>query len=148
MFRHTAWPAIALSALAACLAGTSAALQAPAEPRVAAQSRAPADTGARICNGSCIACRQPDARGVPGVYPSLVGSPVLRGDPAELALWVSRGRRGPSMPEGRYPTLMLKFDWMSAAHAAALYTYLRASYGNSAAPVNAAAMARVLERQT
>jgi mono/diheme cytochrome c family protein len=100
--------------------------------------------GARIYNGNCIACHQPDARGIPGVYPSLVGSPVLLGDQRELALWVVKGRRPPSLPAGRYPTTMLKFEWMKPGDAAALFTYVRSNFGNAGPPVDPAAVAQAL----
>ena len=48
------------------------------------------------------------------------------------------------MPEGRYPTKMLEFGWMKAADAAALFTFLRGSFGNDAAPVDAADVERAL----
>jgi mono/diheme cytochrome c family protein len=134
MYDHIAMLLIvACGALAGCSAGTSTPSQ--------------ADTGARIYNGNCISCHQPDARGIPGVYPSLVGSPVVLGDPSVLALWVVRGRRPPSMPAGRYPTTMMQFGWMNAQDAAALLTYLRSSYGNEAPPVDAPLVAHALDIQ-
>jgi hypothetical protein len=54
-----------------------------------------------------------------------------------LARWVVKGERPVSMPEGRYPTKMLQFGWMKAPDAAALFTFLRTSFGNDAAPVAA-----------
>jgi mono/diheme cytochrome c family protein len=130
MYRHAAWLPIAiLSGLGGCSAGPST-----------------SDTGARIFSGNCIACHQQDARGIPGVYPSLVGSPVLLGDPKELVLWVIRGRRPSSMPAGRYPTRMLQFGWMKDQDAAALFTYLRSHFGNAAPPVDAATMAQALSQ--
>jgi hypothetical protein len=74
----------------------------------------------------------------------LAGSPVVRGDPAELALWVLKGQRPASMPVGRYSTQMLQFGWMKPADAAALFSYLRSNFGNSAPPVAAAAVAKAL----
>ncbi len=103
-----------------------------------------AATGARLYGGNCVACHQEDARGLTGVYPSLVGSPVILGDPASLALWVVKGRRPASLPEGRYTTMMPQFGWMKAADAAALFTYLRSHFGNSAPAVDAATVAGVL----
>jgi len=132
-------------ALAGCSGGTSAPAQVPTETGPASQGSATADMGARIYNGNCIACHQQDARGIPGVYPSLVGSPVVLGDPSELALWVVKGRRPSSMPAGRYPTAMLQFGWMNAQDAAALLTYLRSSHGNEASPVDASVVARALD---
>jgi mono/diheme cytochrome c family protein len=103
-----------------------------------------AQAGARIYNGNCVPCHQQTGMGIAGVYPSLAGSPIVLGDPAQLALWVIKGQRPSSMPAGRYPTQMLQFGWMKPADAAALFSYLRSNFGNSAAPVDAAAVAEAL----
>jgi mono/diheme cytochrome c family protein len=104
------------------------------------------DIGARLYDANCIACHQPDARGIPGVYPSLVGSEVVLGDPGELALWIVMGRRPPTMPAGRYSTVMPQFGWLKPGDAAALCTYLRSSFGNAAPGVDAAAAASALRQ--
>jgi mono/diheme cytochrome c family protein len=101
--------------------------------------------GAMLFENNCVACHQQSARGIPGVYPSLAGSPVVLGDPRAFAGWVVEGRRAPSMTPGRYTTSMPKFGWMKAADAAALLTYLRSNFGNAAPPVDAAAVAGALE---
>jgi aldose sugar dehydrogenase len=103
-----------------------------------------ADAGARMYSGNCVACHQKDARGIAGVYPSLAGSPVVLGDPKELASWVIEGRRPASMPVGRYPTAMIQFNWMKPTDAAALFTYLRSNFGNQASAVDAATVAQAL----
>ena len=82
--------------------------------------------------------------GIPGAYPSLAGSPVVLGDPAELSRWVLKGQRPPSMPVGRYPSQMLQFGWMKPAEAAALFSYLRSNFGNAASPVDAATVSKAL----
>ncbi len=105
---------------------------------------AAADRGARIYGGNCVACHQQSGMGIPGVYPSLAGSPVVTGDPSELALWVIKGQRPRSLPVGRFPTQMLQFGWMKPADAAALFSYLRSNFGNSAPPVDAATVAKAL----
>jgi mono/diheme cytochrome c family protein len=126
--------------LAACSAKTPGATQAsPGAPTAIST-----EVGERIFNGNCVACHQQGAAGIPGVYPSLVRSPVVLGDPAELALWVIKGQRPASMPVGRYSTQMLQFGWLKPADAAALFTYLRSNFGNSAAPVDAATVAQAL----
>jgi mono/diheme cytochrome c family protein len=101
--------------------------------------------GARLYDANCAACHQQDARGIPGVYPTLVGSTVVLGDPKELTLWVMKGQRPASMPGGRYPTRMPDYAWMKPAAAAALFNYLRSNFGNAAPRVDAAALARALE---
>jgi mono/diheme cytochrome c family protein len=135
---HEWLPIATLGILAGCSAHTSTAPQMGPEPDSTAQK------GTRLYNGNCIACHQQDGRGVPGVYPSLVGSPVLLGDEKELALWVIKGQRPPSMPAGRYPTVMVKFGWMKPDDAAALFTYLRSGFGNAAPPVDPTTVAQAL----
>jgi len=139
------------AALAACPAKRKPAEpQASAGPATAAAAAASdagpstAEVGAHIYSGNCVPCHQQSGAGIPNVYPSLAGSPVVLGDPAQLALWVIKGQRPPSMPAGRYPTQMLQFGWMKPADAAALFSYLRSNFGNSAAPVDAAAVAKAL----
>ncbi len=116
-------------------------------PRSAAQSSAAANAGEHLYNGNCVPCHQQSGQGIPGVYPSLTGSPVLLGDPKALTLWVVKGKRPASMPEGRYSTTMLKFGWLKAADAAALFSYLRSNFGNSAPPVDPAVVAEALGQQ-
>jgi len=138
--------------LAACSAKTPGATQAsPGAPTRGAETPVAGsgassfgEVGERIFNGNCVACHQPGGAGIPGVYPSLVQSPVVLGDPRELALWVIKGQRPASMPVGRYSTQMLQFGWLKPADAAALFTYLRSNFGNSAAPVDAATVAKAL----
>jgi mono/diheme cytochrome c family protein len=136
---------VTCGAITGCSAGTSTPSQALPEAGPASRGPSTADTGARIYLGNCIACHQQDARGIPGVYPSLVGSPVVLGDPSVLALWVVKGRRPASMPAGRYPTTMMQFGWMNAQDAAALLTYLRSSHGNEAPPVDASLVSHALD---
>ena len=103
-----------------------------------------AEIGERIYSGNCVPCHQQAGTGIPGVYPSLAGSPVVTGDPVELTLWVMKGQRPHSMPAGRYSTQMLQFGWMKPADAAALFSYLRSNFGNSAGLVDAATVAKAL----
>jgi mono/diheme cytochrome c family protein len=132
------------AAVAACSAKNPAA-PAPSLGVPAANSEnASTQIGERIFNGNCVACHQPQGAGIPGVYPSLVASPVVLGDPAELSRWVIRGQRPASMPMGRYSTQMLQFGWLKPADAASLFTYLRSHWGNSAAPVDAQTVAKAL----
>jgi len=128
---------IALCGLAACAPAPSAGS--------AAASAAATSVGAQLFDTHCAACHQYNAQGVPGVYPSLTGSAVVRGDPAVLARWVILGQRPESMPAGRYPTAMLKFGWLKEADAAALFTYLRTQFGNGASAVDAATVTRALD---
>ena len=139
-------------ALAACSAkkkpgepqASSGTLASTAAAAAASDVRPSAAEGARIYSGNCVPCHQQNGAGIPSVYPSLAGSSVVLGDPAQLARWVIKGQRPPSMSAGRYPTQMLQFGWMKPADAAALFSYLRSNFGNSAASVDAAAVAKAL----
>jgi mono/diheme cytochrome c family protein len=110
-----------------------------------ASAASPAErTGAALFSANCAPCHQQNAQGIPNVYPSLVGSPLVLGDPKAFALWVVEGRRAASMTPGRYATAMPRFGWMKGSDAAALLIYLRANFGNSAPPIEPAALAATM----
>lgn len=129
----------------AALAGALAACPAkhPGKPQAGGAAEA-SDAGERIYSGNCVPCHQQSGAGIPGVYPSLAGSPVVLGDPKQLARWVIKGERPVSLPAGRYSTQMLQFGWMKPADAAALLSYVRSNFGNTAAPVDAATVSKAL----
>jgi mono/diheme cytochrome c family protein len=95
---------------------------------------------------NCVSCHREKGEGVPNVYPSLTGSAAVMGDPIELAQWVLSQKRPATIPAGRYPTQMLLFGWMKDGDAAALLTYIRSNFGNSAPPVDAATVARARDK--
>jgi mono/diheme cytochrome c family protein len=113
---------------------------------VSAASAPPAERGKQVYAQNCVPCHRENGEGVPTVYPSLAGSPAVLGDPVELAQWILSQKRPATIPTGRYPTQMLLFGWMKDADAAALLTYIRASFGNSAPPVDADTVAKARER--
>jgi mono/diheme cytochrome c family protein len=105
-----------------------------------------ADRGATLYAQNCVPCHRDNGEGLPKVFPSLSGSPAVVGDPVELAQWILSQKRPASIPAGRYPTQMLLFGWMSDPDAAALLTYIRSHFGNSAPPVDAAMIAKSREK--
>jgi mono/diheme cytochrome c family protein len=104
------------------------------------------ERGKEIYAQNCVPCHRLGGEGVAAVYPSLAGSPAVVGDPVELAQWILSQKRPATIPAGRYPTQMLLFGWMKDADAAALLTYIRANFGNSAPAVDAATVAKARER--
>ena len=114
----------------------------PAAPGSGAASSAGADRGEVLYAQNCVPCHHENGEGVPKVFPALSGSPAVLGDPIELAQWGLSQKRPASIPAGRYPTQMLLFGWMSDADAAAVLTYIRSHFGNSAPAVDAAAIAK------
>lgn len=123
------------SAPNAASAGASAPAPAPAPA-------GPADRGTVLYMQNCVSCHREKGEGVPNVYPSLAGSAAVMGDPIELAQWVLSQKRPATIPAGRYPTQMLLFGWMKDDDAAALLTYIRSNFGNSAPPVDGATIAQ------
>jgi mono/diheme cytochrome c family protein len=117
----------------------------PAAGNAAAPS-ASTDRGAALYAQNCVPCHHENGEGVPKVFPALNGSQAVLGDPVELAQWVLSQKRPASIPAGRYPTQMLLFGWMSDSDAAALLTYIRTHFGNSASAVDAATVAKSREK--
>jgi mono/diheme cytochrome c family protein len=105
-----------------------------------------ADRGAALYAQNCVPCHHENGEGVSKVFPGLSGSPAVMGDAVELAQWVLSQKRPASIPAGRYPTQMLLFGWMSDADAAAVLSYIRSHFGNSAPPVDAATIAKAREK--
>jgi mono/diheme cytochrome c family protein len=130
-----------LSLVAGCQQSNSTAPSGASVPAAAA-----ADRGAALYAQNCVPCHRDNGEGLPKVFPSLSGSPAVVGDPIELAAWVLSQKRPASIPAGRYPTQMLLFGWMSDPDAAALLTYIRSHFGNSAPPVDAAMIAKSREK--
>ncbi len=120
----------------------------PSGPTLTAGAAADAggDRGAALYAQNCVPCHRENGEGVPKVFPSLSGSPAVQGDPVELAQWVLSQKRPASIPAGRYPTQMLLFGWMSDEDAAAVLTYIRSHFGNSAPPVAPALIAKSREK--
>jgi mono/diheme cytochrome c family protein len=125
--------------LAAGLGACSPAANEPGAPVPPAAD----DLGKVLYSQNCVPCHRDDGKGVAGVYPSLAQSPVANGDPAQLVGWVLAGKRPASMPAGRYSAQMLQFGWMKDAQAAAVLSYVRSHFGNSAPPLDAATVAAV-----
>lgn len=141
---------MAMSPIRLALAGLLMLLEAcqpsSPNPKAGAAADAGADRGAALYAQNCVPCHRENGEGVAKVFPSLSGSPAVQGDPVELAQWVLSQKRPASIPAGRYPTQMLLFGWMSDEDAAAVLTYIRSHFGNSAPPVAPALIAKSREK--
>ena len=82
---------------------------------------------------NCSACHQVSGKGIKGAFPALTASPLVNGPSAPLVTIVLNGRAG--MPAFK--------DDISDADLAAIMTYVRTSWGNKAAAVTSADVARV-----
>jgi mono/diheme cytochrome c family protein len=95
----------------------------------------------------CIACHQANGTGLPGAFPPLAGSEWATG-PAEVPIRiVLHGLQGPITVAGtEYNSVMMPYGGtgeMNDAEVAAVLTYVRSSFGNSASPVTSAEVAAV-----
>jgi mono/diheme cytochrome c family protein len=99
--------------------------------------------GAAIYKDSCAACHRDSGQGEPGLFPRLAGSALVQSeDPTTLARIVLQGTRAVSTADKPTAPAMPAFDWrLSDAQVAAVLTYIRNSWGNAAAAVDAGAIA-------
>jgi mono/diheme cytochrome c family protein len=92
------------------------------------------EEGEAIVSSICLACHQPGAKGIEGVYPALANSAfVTLDDPTIVISTVLNGRGGMPRFAGNF----------SDDQVAAILTYLRQSFGNNASPVTPEQVAEV-----
>jgi mono/diheme cytochrome c family protein len=118
----------------------AAAVFAPAEA-VAQQT----PDGSRIYQTQCGACHQAGGTGVAGMFPPLTDTEFVTGDKTRLIRIILHGLTGPLEVRGEmYNSTMPPFGGaLNNAEIAAVATYIRTNFGNSAEPVTAAEVARV-----
>jgi mono/diheme cytochrome c family protein len=86
----------------------------------------------------CVACHQATGKGLPGVFPPLDGSEWVRGDERVVANILLHGIKGPIEVAGAtYNGEMPPFAQLSDAELAAIVTYVRAQWSNTAPAVAA-----------
>jgi len=86
--------------------------------------------GEEVYKTNCAACHQPTGKGMPPSFPSLVGSPLIKGPAADHVKQTLNGKN-----------LMPPFKQLSDLEIAAVVTYERNSWGNSGAVVQPSAVA-------
>lgn len=106
--------------------------------------RALSDKGAAIFETVCAVCHQPTGQGAPGLAPPLAGSARVEGPTSKLARILLNGytgeyRVGTSTFQGEMPAPPLATD----EDAAAVMTYIRRAWGNTAEAVSPQSIARV-----
>jgi mono/diheme cytochrome c family protein len=124
--------------LVACSGGESKS-KAVADSTVAAAA-APAATskGETTYGQICASCHQATGLGVEGTFPPLKGSRWLLGDPSVPISIVIAGLQGEIAVEGKsYQGAMQPWGMLSDDDLAAVLTYARSQWGNSASAVTA-----------
>lgn len=94
--------------------------------------------GGQVYEKHCAACHGGDGRGVAGIYPALAGNrAVLLASANNLVQVVRHGGFAPSTPGNPRPFGMPPFaQSLNNADTAAVVTFIRQSWGNTAAPVS------------
>lgn len=99
---------------------------------------APVD-GRLIYERDCLACHMSSGGGVPGMIPTLIGSPWVTGSEDALIGFVLTGGFGPEV-------LMARFDFLTDHEMAAVLTYVRVEFGDGATAINTDGVTRVRSR--
>ncbi|TNE93412.1 MAG: cytochrome c [Gammaproteobacteria bacterium] len=108
--------------------------------QVQAATEAPAQLdGEQVFNNNCVACHQVTGLGVPSVFPPLARSEWVVGDPRIPVRIILHGLSGEvSVAGATYNGYMPAFgSSLENAEIAALVSFIRGKWGNSASPVSA-----------
>lgn len=116
------------------------------KPAGAAGGAAAGANGAEIFT-RCAACHQATGLGMPGAYPPLAGSEWLVNNPEVPIRIVLHGLQGPITVKGTsFNNAMTPFgDQLSDEEIAAVISYERSSFGNSASKITAEQVKAVRE---
>jgi cytochrome c oxidase subunit 2 len=108
-------------------AAASAAPAAPAEDDSKVFTMAEAkEKGEKIYAANCVACHQPNGKGMPPAFPPLAGSKIVVGA-SDLQIRI--------LLDGKTGTSMQSFARLSNSELAAVITYTKNSFGNSVGKV-------------
>jgi mono/diheme cytochrome c family protein len=81
--------------------------------------------GKAVFNKNCAACHQATGNGIPGAFPALAGNQFVQGPGREVATVLLKGRGGMPNFSGS----------LGDPEIAQVLSYVRSSWGNSAAPL-------------
>lgn len=128
-------------------AAAVAAAPAEAAPAAAAPAAATSNPAGEAAFARCIACHQTTGQGIPNVFPPLAGSEWVNGSVDRPIAILIHGLQGPIKVAGTtYTNAMMPYGTgapMTDDEIAAVLTYVRSSFGNSATAVTTADVARV-----
>ena len=130
----------AMSVIAADPKALASFKPAPAAPVVAPAAAATAfvaadeatlKRGAAVYARTCLTCHQPTGKGLPPVFPSIAGTPIVVGNPELPIKFILQGLMGPITIEGTtYNSMMPPVGGVSDQDIADVLTYVRQSFGN------------------
>jgi len=123
----------------------SAAVAAPAAAGAGGNASAGAAAGAKVYAQSCAGCHQANGQGQPGAFPPLAGNSYVTGDSKAVVHTVLYGLNG-AIQVGGKPYNGAMPPWkgqLSNADVANVISYIRGTWGNTAAAVTEADVAKV-----
>lgn len=103
------------------------------------------DDGERVYGTVCVTCHQADGAGIDGAFPPLAGSAVAVGE-ADVSIKIVLSGLTGTMTRGGTSYNGMMTPWastLSDADIAAVLTYVRSNFGNSADAVTEAQVAEV-----
>ena len=142
--------AVALSFVVGGLASFSAAHA----QETAAPSAEQMNQGKMVYMQTCLACHQPTGMGLPMVFPPLAKTEYVLGVPDRFVAMILKGNMGPMTIDGKpFNNIMPPQEAMlTDEKVAAVATYVRNSFGNTASAVTPAQVtavrAKFAERKT
>ncbi len=96
----------------------------------------PALDGKILYTQICLGCHQEDGGGVPSMNPPLIGTSYVLGDKTELISIILKGLSGKVKINGKtYSNIMASQAYLKDDQIAAILTYVRSSFGNSASAI-------------
>jgi len=116
----------------------------------AAPAESLADIGKRVFAQDCTQCHQATALGQPGVYPPLSKSEWVNGPSKRVMMIVLKGLQGPVTVTGK-PFNNSMPAWgaqLTDKKIAAVLTYVRSQFGNSAPPISPEEVAAIRKEFT
>jgi mono/diheme cytochrome c family protein len=100
-------------------------------------------SGNLIYSQYCVSCHKQDGKGISGTFPPLERSKKVGGDKKALITVLLHGMSGPVKIKGvDYDQQMPSFKFLNDKQLADVLSYIRSNFGNKAAPVTAAEVAK------
>jgi len=115
-----------------------------APPTATVAETTPAADGKKLFDSNCAACHQATGAGIPGSFPPLAGNPIITADdPTLITRIVLYGLQGKITVDGvDYDGVMPAWEHVfEDDEIAAILSYIRSQWGNSAGAVDTASVA-------
>ena len=108
----------------------------------------PTDFGKTVYNQTCIACHQPDGKGIANVFPPLAGSDFLNQDKERAIETVIKGRQGAVTVNGNNFNMVMPPPILTEQQIAAVLTFVYSQWGNSGKIVTPDEVTKIKNQKT